>query len=184
MSSIWLPSPHQFSLSCGLHSYFTSKSAGTIIFCHKMQSDWTITRVCNWSFFVISFRLLTVVKSSIGQGIRICSNPSQVVTCFRRFHSHGSQHQSPVLVYNHLILKHLRSQIMACKAASSFVRFLKHQTGSNGFFIKKIQEPATDGFLTKWKPMQHWYNSLATFRSQILHALNCLDHNNTAQSMQ
>lgn len=54
-------------------------------FCHQMQSDWTVTRVPNWSFFVISFRLLTVVKSSIGHGIRICSNPSQVVTWFVGF---------------------------------------------------------------------------------------------------
>ncbi len=84
VSSFCLPSPHQFSLCCGLHSYFTSKSAGTI-FLSSNASDWTVTRVCDWSFFVISFRLPTVVKSSIGQGIRICSNPSQVVTCFVGF---------------------------------------------------------------------------------------------------
>jgi hypothetical protein len=132
VSSIWLPSPHQFSLSCGLHSYFTSKSAGTI-------------------FFVIKCNQIGPLQECVIEAfLWFPLGCSQVVTCFRRFHSHGSQHQSPVLVYNHLILKHLRSQITACKAASSFVRFLKHRTGSNGFFIKKIQEPATDGFLTKW----------------------------------
>jgi hypothetical protein len=150
-------------------------------FCHQLQSDWTVTRVCNWSFFVIFLRFLTVVKSSIGQGIRICSNPSQVVTCFHRFHSHGSQQQSPVLIYNHLILKHLRSQITACKV---LFEVFEIPNWIQWFFIKKIQEPATDGFLTKYEtPVQHWYNSLATFRSQILHAVNCSD-NNTSQSMQ
>jgi len=149
VSSFWLPSPHQFSLSLVVSTHILPPKVLEQYFCHEMQSDWTVTRVCNWSFFVISFRLLTVVKSSIGQGTRICSNPSQVVTCFVGF---------IIMVLNIKVqfwfITIWFSNIWEVKLrpAKPRVVFEVFETPNwiQSFYIRKIQEPATDGFLTKW----------------------------------
>lgn len=140
MTSFCLPSPHQLSLSL-LWSplMFYLQKCWNNIFVIKCNQIGPLQECVIEVFFMISFRLLTVVKSSIGQGTRICSNPSRVVTCFCRFHNHGSQHQSPVLIYNHLILKHLRKSNYGLQSCEFFLRFLKHLTGSNGFILERFK---------------------------------------------